>query len=97
MAAVLMQSGLEHRLLQQPLTHAALGKKGWQTFVKCSFHKAAIVERSQDQNDNVDLATVYQQVSCSGCTVFVHRGGKNNTCTLHVCRCISSVGHCCGL
>lgn len=31
-----------------------VGKKKWRTFVKSPFHKAGIVERSQDQNDNVD-------------------------------------------
>lgn len=36
------------------LSHAQCWEKKWRTFVKCSFHKAAIVERSQDQNDNVD-------------------------------------------
>ncbi len=41
-------------LLQRTSHTYNVGKKKWRTFVKCPFHKAAIVERSQDQNDNVD-------------------------------------------
>lgn len=112
MAAVLIQasatvwSGSPFPPLCSEFTGSAshihnIRKKRWQTFVKCSLHKAAIVERSQHQNDNVDsgccLPTGLLQwtaLVCSeweGCTVFVHRGG-NNTCTLHVCRWISGVG-----
>lgn len=60
-------------------------KKKWWTFVKYSFHKAAIVERRQDQNYNVEpghCLPTGQQVSCS-CTVH-HRHAD---CTVFVCTC----------
>lgn len=92
MAAVLMQASATvwpdvptslptWASLQRPLTYNNVGEKKWQTFVKCSFHKAAIVEQSQDQNDNVDadycLSTSLLQLHpLRRCTVFVHQETK---------------------
>lgn len=94
MAVVLMQasatvwSGASWPPLWPEFTAAAshrynVGKKRWQTFVKCSFHKAAIVGQSQHQHVNVD----------TGCCLPTVNGGNlqpvrelHCVCATHVSR-----------